>query len=99
MSSAFLVAVLFVAFVWSIGAYLIWEFGPGERIRSVPCPVLKKRATVLAGIEEARFPGSYAGLIIADIKACSLVEETRLSCHKECIHALPPRAWAGGRES
>ena len=87
MSSAFLVGIMFVAAVWAVGAYLIWEFGPGERIRSVRCPVLKKRATILADVEEARFAGSYAGLAIADVKLCSLLESSHLVCHKDCIHA------------
>ncbi|HUJ41252.1 MAG TPA: hypothetical protein VLW54_11960 [Candidatus Acidoferrales bacterium] len=86
MSSAFILGVMFVAAVWAIGAWCIWEFGPGDRIRTVHCPVLKRRATILADVREARFPGSYAGLAICDVKLCSLLERTHLLCHKNCIH-------------
>lgn len=89
MSSAFVLGIMFIAAVWAIGGYFIWEFGPGLRIRSVRCPVLKKRATVLADVKEARYPGSYAGLALADVKECSLLGTTFLSCHKECIGGVP----------
>jgi hypothetical protein len=89
MTSAFLLGVMFIAAVWALGAYFIWENGPGLRIRSVRCPVLKKRATILAEQKEARFVGSYAGLAVADVKQCSLLDGSLLSCHKECIHPEP----------
>jgi len=92
MFSAFVFGVMFIAAVWAIGGYLIWEIGPGERIRTVRCPVLKKRATILADLKEARFPGSYAGLTIADVQLCSLLERSHLVCHKDCIHPGAPRA-------
>jgi hypothetical protein len=95
MSSAFLFGVMFIAAVWAIGGYLIWEFGPGDRIRSVRCPVLKKRATILADLKESRFAGSYAGLTITDVKLCSLLDKTHLACHKECIFDNPRPAQAG----
>jgi len=89
MSSAFLLGIMFIAAVWAIGGYFIWEFGPGLRIRSVRCPVLKKRATILADLKEALFPASYAGLTVVDVKECSLLGKTFLSCHKECIGGAP----------
>lgn len=95
MSAAFLFGVMFIAAVWAIGGYFIWEFGPGVRIRSVRCPVLKKRATILAEQKEALFTGSYAGLAVVDVKLCSLLDNVPLACHKECIHATPHRAPAG----
>ncbi|HVN08096.1 MAG TPA: hypothetical protein VMV61_03950 [Patescibacteria group bacterium] len=94
MSSAFLFGVMFVAAVWAIGGYFIWEFGPGDRVRSVRCPVLKKRATILACLKERNFAGSYAGLRIADVQLCSLLESTHLACHKDCIHPGPRQAAA-----
>ncbi len=95
MTSAFLFGVMFIAAVWSLGAYVIWEVGPGERIRSVRCPVLKKRATILAEQKEARFAGSYAGLTLVDVKLCSLLDDHMLACHKDCIHANTRLAQAG----
>jgi len=92
MSAAALVGIMFVAAIWVVGAYLIWEFGPGERIRNTWCPVLKKRATILADVREAGYPGSYAGLSIVDVKLCSLLHDGMLACHKDCIHPAPPRA-------
>ena len=86
MTSAFLVGVMFIAAVWALGAFFIWENGPGDRIRSVWCPVLKKRATILADQKEARFAGSYAGLTVVDVKECSLLDGSLLVCHKDCIH-------------
>jgi hypothetical protein len=92
MTIAFLSGVIFLAAVWAIGGYFVWRYGPGLRRRSVWCPVLKKRATILAVQREARFANSYAGLAVVDVKECSLLEQTMLACHKECIHPGPQRA-------
>jgi hypothetical protein len=81
--------VIFIAAVWAIGAYFIWKYGPGLRTRSVWCPVFKKRARILAVQREARFWDSYAGLSIANVKRCSLLDMGAGSCHRECIR---PRA-------
>ena len=86
MTSALLFGVMFLAAVWAIGGYFIWQYGPGLRIRSVWCPVLKRRATILAAQREARFAGSYAGLAVTDVKRCSLLNGALTVCHKECIH-------------
>ncbi len=102
MSSAFLLGVMFIAAVWAIGGYFIWEYGPGIRISSIRCPVLKRRAGILAEQKEALYPGSYAGLAVVDVKECSLLGATFLSCHKECIRhahagtAEPESARSGG---
>jgi hypothetical protein len=76
---AILVGLLFLA----IAGYGIWQWGPGLRKRSVWCPVLKRRAKVLADQREAEF----ARLVVADIKSCSLLNGT-LTCKKECIPHL-----------
>jgi hypothetical protein len=73
---------------WSLGGFAIWKWGPGLRSRSVKCPLLKQRATVLADQRETRFPCSYAGLEAVDIKRCSLVNGRPLMCAKECLQQL-----------
>jgi hypothetical protein len=82
------VAVVAVLALWAIAAYAIWQWGPGLRNRSVWCPVLKKRAKVLAVQKEALFVNSYAGLSVVDIKQCSLFKTGPLLCHKDCLQRL-----------
>jgi hypothetical protein len=88
MTSTLLFAVLVVLALWAIMAYAIWLWGPGLRRRSVWCPVMKKRARVLALQREALFFPSYAGLSVIDIKECSLFKAGQLKCHKECLERL-----------
>jgi len=88
MTSILMFTVLGVLALWAIVAYAIWQWGPGLRHRSVWCPVLKKRARVLALQKEALFFPSYAGLSVIDIKECSLFKGGVLKCHKECLQRL-----------
>jgi hypothetical protein len=85
MSSYLLLTAAIVVALWAIAAYAIWQWGPGLRKRSVWCPVLKKRAKVLAEQKEALFYPSYSGLSVVDIKQCSLFKGRALECHKECL--------------
>lgn len=87
-TTALLLAVLVVLALWAIMAYAIWQWGPGLRRRTVWCPVMKKRARVLALQREALFYPSYAGLSIIDIKECSLLKPGQMKCHKECLQHL-----------
>jgi hypothetical protein len=87
-TSTLLLAVLIVLALWSITAYAIWQWGPGLRRRSVWCPVMKKRARVLALQMEALFYPSYAGISVIDIKECSLFKGGQMNCHKECLQPL-----------
>jgi hypothetical protein len=75
--------VLFIAAIWAVGAYFIWRYGAGLRLRTVWCPVLKKRATILAVQRRAHAPG---GLAVMDVKACSLLRGGFLNCRGECVH-------------
>jgi len=88
MAPTITLAVLFVLVAWAIVAYAIWHWGPGLRWRPVRCPVINKRAKVLAEQREALFVPSYAGLTVTDIKACSLFKGGPLKCHKECLPRL-----------
>jgi hypothetical protein len=83
-----LLTLLIVMAVWAIMAYAIWQWGPGLRRRSVWCPVMKKRARILALQREALFCPSYAGMRVIDIKACSLFKRWQVNCHKECLQRL-----------
>jgi hypothetical protein len=87
-TTTLLLAVLIVLALWAIMAYAIWQWGPGLRRRSVWCPVMKKRARVLALQREALFYPSYAGLSVIDIKECSLFKTGHMNCHKECLQRL-----------
>lgn len=84
----FALAVLAVLVSWSLAGRLIWQWGPGLRKRSVKCPLLKKRATVLAEQREAGFVGSYAGLETVDISQCSLLKAPAITCGKKCLQHL-----------
>jgi len=88
MTSSILLALMAVAAVWAIAVYLMWQWGPGLRERSVWCPLQKKRATVLVEQREALFVNSYAGLGVVDIKRCSLFRSGALGCHKQCLQRL-----------
>jgi len=88
MTSTLVPAFLAVLVSWSFAAFAIWKWGPGLRSRSVRCPLVKKRATVLADQRETGFPCSYAGLEAVDIKRCSLVNGRPLMCAKECLQHL-----------
>ncbi len=88
MNSTLILAIVAGLVSWLVVAYGIWQWGPGFRSRSVWCPVLKKRAKVLADQREALFVSSYAGLEVADIKHCSLLNEPTVSCRKECMQKL-----------
>jgi hypothetical protein len=83
-----LLVVLIVLALWAIMAYAIWQWGPGLRRRTVWCPVMKKRARVLALQREALFYPSYAGLSVIDIKECSIFKRGQMNCHKECLQRL-----------
>lgn len=87
-TSTFLLGVLIVFALWAIMGYAIWQWGPGLRRRSVWCPVMKKRARVLALQREALFYPSHAGLSVIDIKECSLFKPGQMNCHKECLQRL-----------
>ena len=69
---------------WTVAAFAIWKWGPGLRNRSVQCPEKKLRARVLADQREAEF----GCLRVADVKACSLLLDKRLSCGKPCLSRL-----------
>jgi hypothetical protein len=69
---------------WAIVGYAIWFWGPGLRKRSVWCPVLKRRAKVLADQREPEF----GCLRVVDVKSCSLVKGPELTCSKECLSHL-----------
>jgi hypothetical protein len=83
-----LLNVLIVLAVWASMAYAIWQWGPGLRRRSVWCPVMKKRAEVLALQREALFYPPYARINVIDIKECSLFKRWQVNCHKECLQRL-----------
>jgi hypothetical protein len=76
-----------VLIAWVVAGYAIWQCGPGVRERSVRCPVLKKRAKILADQREADFFCSYAGLKVVDVTYCSLMKDA-LTCGKECLQHL-----------
>jgi hypothetical protein len=88
MSLADAVVVVGVLALWALAAYAVWLWGPGWRRRSVWCPVFKTYAKVLAEQKEAGFPNSYAGLVVLDVKRCSLYDSDVLRCHKECLAQL-----------
>ena len=81
-------AVVMVLALWAIMAYAIWQWGPVLRSRTVWCPVMKKRARILALQKEALFFPFYAGLGVIDIKECSLSKGRAPKCHKECLQRL-----------
>jgi hypothetical protein len=67
--------------LWGIAGWAIWQWGPGLRNRSVRCPVLKRRAKVLADQREAEF----GSLMVVDAKSCSLAPGQALTCSKGCL--------------
>jgi hypothetical protein len=81
MSSALVFAIVAGLVFWAIAGYAIWRWGPGLRKRSVWCPVLKRRARVLADQREAEF----GSLMAVDVKSCSLIKGQALTCGKECL--------------
>ncbi len=88
MTFTLVLAVVAVLVSWSLVGRVIWQWGPGLRKRSVKCPLLKKRAKVLAEQREAEFVGSYAGLEAVDIEECSLLKGRPITCGKECLQHL-----------
>jgi hypothetical protein len=88
MTSTLVPALATVLVSWSLAGFVIWKWGPGLRSRYVRCPLLKKRATVLADQRETGFACSYAGLEAVDIKRCSLVNGRPLMCAKECLQHI-----------
>jgi hypothetical protein len=67
--------------LWVIVGYAIWRWGPGLRQRSVRCPLLKRRARILADQQEADF----GSLVMVDVKSCSLASGPARTCSKECV--------------
>lgn len=88
MTSQYFLAALIVLAVWAFAGYVIWQWGPGFRKRSVWCPVLNKRAVILADQRETEFRNSYAGFTVIDVKNCSMFKSGPVMCHKECLHRL-----------
>jgi len=84
MTSTLVLAVMGGLVFWVIVGYCIWRWGPGLRTRSVRCPVLNRRAKVLADQQEPQF----CCLMVADVKSCSLIEGPVLTCNKECLSHL-----------
>ena len=83
MTPTLVIAVVAGLVFWVIVGYAIWQWGPGLRKRSVRCPVLKRKAKVLAELTEPEF----GCLEVADVKACSLLRSP-LACGKECLQHL-----------
>jgi len=84
---SFTVGVVLIAF--TVVGYAIWQYGPGVRERSVRCPLLKKRAKVLADQREANSYCSYAGLEAVDLTYCSFMNgPLGFKCSKECLRNL-----------
>lgn len=81
MTTTLVLAIVGGLVLWAIVGYAIWQWGPGLRKRSVRCPVLKRRARVLADQREAEF----GSLMVIDVKSCSLVRGPALTCSKECL--------------
>ena len=73
--------------LWGIAGWAIWQWGPGLRNRSVRCPVLKRRAKVLADQREAEF----GSLMVVDAKSCSLAQVRLLRAVKDA--SRPGRVW------
>ncbi len=88
MTLSVIYAVIAVLAIWAVGAYAVWQWGPGLRERSVWCPVYRTYAKVLAEQKEAKFVNSYAGLAVLDIQQCSLFNSDPLRCKKDCIQQL-----------
>jgi len=84
MTSSLILAIVGGAVFWIIAGYAIWQWGPGLRRRSVRCPVLKRRARVLADQREPEFNS----LVVVDVKSCSLVGGPAFTCSKECLSRL-----------
>ncbi len=84
MTSSLVLTAVTGLVLWAIVGYAIWQWGPGLRKRPVRCPVLKRRAKVLADQREAEF----GCLKVTDIKYCSLLNGPPLTCSKECIQHL-----------
>jgi len=79
-----------LSLMWGIGAvvvafvaagYAIWQWGPGLRKHSVMCPIMRRSARVLADQRESEF-GNFR---VVDVKHCSLLKGTEVSCGKDCI--------------
>jgi hypothetical protein len=87
-ASTLLLGVLIILALWAVMAFAVWQWGPSLRTRTVWCPVMKKRARILALQKEALFFPFYAGLNVIDIKECSLANGVPLKCHKECLQRL-----------
>jgi len=85
MTNQIAIAIVIVLVSWVVATYAIWHWGPGLRRRTVWCPVMKRRAKVLAEQKEALFVPSYAGLRVVDIKECSLFKGGPLQCRKQCL--------------
>ena len=81
MTSNLVLAIVGGLVLWAIVGYAIWRWAPGLRKRSVRCPVLKRRARILADQREAEF----VSLMMIDVKSCSLVTGPPLTCSKECL--------------
>ncbi len=84
MTSTLVLTILTGLVLWAIVGYAIWQWGPGLRKRSVRCPVLNRRAKVLADLRE----GEFGSLKVTDIKYCSLLNGPPLTCSKECLQHL-----------
>jgi len=85
MNPMTVIGVMVALGLWVAAAYMIWRWGPGVHRYAVWCPVMKKPATILAAQREKNFRGSYAGLTMANVKECSLVDGAPMGCHQECI--------------
>jgi hypothetical protein len=83
MTSTLALVLLTGLLCWTVAGYAIWKWGPGLRTRRVRCPVLKRRARVLADQREVEF----ACLKVADVKRCSLMSGS-ITCGKECLQRL-----------
>lgn len=88
MTSTIVLAVVAGLISWVTAGFAIWQWGPGLRKRFVQCPVLKKRAKVLVDQREPKFVSSYAGLQVADVQSCSLLNGLPLTCGKDCLQRL-----------
>ncbi len=77
----YLIEMILALAIWTAVGYAIWKWGPGLRRRWVRCPEKRTFATVLADQREIEF----GCLRVADVKACSLIVVTPLTCDKQCL--------------
>lgn len=79
-----LIAIGWMALLWTTVGMAIYRWGPGKVERHAQCPGRKKRADFVVLYAE----GDFGSIHPADVTRCSLLGDGPVNCDRACLAHL-----------